>query len=96
MEQGAPLATIEADEANARARLVSPDVLLGHLPAGRLSEDGTRRVTHGNIVGPSHLTDGAPAIGAAWRVRLIDPAGRLVAVAERLGDGSLHPVVVLV
>jgi tRNA pseudouridine55 synthase len=96
VEQGAPLATIEAEQANARARLVSPDVLLGHMPAVRLSEDGTRRVTHGNFVGPSHLTDEAPPIVNAARVRLIDPAGRLLAVAERLGDGSLHPVVVLV
>ena len=95
MEQGAPLATIEAEGVNAGARLMSPEVLLGHMPAVRLSEDGTRRVTHGNIVGPSHLTDAAAIVEAA-RVRLIDPAGRLVAVAERLGDGSLHPVVVLV
>jgi tRNA pseudouridine55 synthase len=96
VEQAATLAAIEAEGTEAAGRLMPPDELLGHMPAVRLSEEGTRRATHGNVVGPAHLT-AVPAVNLQpARVRLIDPLGRLVAVADRLGDGSLHPVVVLV
>jgi tRNA pseudouridine55 synthase len=96
LEEATPLSTIEQEKAEAAARLVPSDALLGHLPALRLSEEGTRRAAHGNLVGPGHLTDGSANAAATDRLRLLDPAGRLVAVAERQVDGSLHPVVVLV
>jgi tRNA pseudouridine55 synthase len=96
VDQATVLSTIEQERAEAAARLVPSDVLLGHLPALRLSEEGTRRATHGNLVGPAHVTDASANVGTADRLRLLDPSGHLVAIAERLGDGSLHPVVVLV
>jgi len=50
---------------------------------------------HGNVVGPEHLENSwVAALGQAAAVRVLDDAGRLVAVATP-GGGSLHPVVVL-
>jgi len=96
VEQATALATIEHEGAEVAARLLPSETLLAHLPGLRLSEDGARRAAHGNLIGPAHLTEVSGTADGAERLRLLDPGGRLVAVAERQGDGSLHPVVVLV
>jgi tRNA pseudouridine55 synthase len=79
--------TLDRVESEGRARLTSPNDLLGHMPAVTLTEDGARRVFHGNPI--SDLASGAD------RVRLLDPAGALLAVAQRRPGGLLQPVVVL-
>jgi len=96
VEQATALATLEQERVEAGRRLVPGETILGHLPGLRLSEDGVRRAAHGNPIRPAHLIDVSGDIGGADRLRLLDPGGHLVAVAERQGDGSLHPVVVLV
>jgi tRNA pseudouridine55 synthase len=83
-------------------RLVPMDVLLPRVPAVRLTEEGRRRVTHGQEVAAPHLApdEAGPLVhadaGEGW-VRLLDAAGALVAVA-RPGSlpGSLHPAIVLI
>ena len=79
--------TLDRVEAEGTARLTSPNDLLGHMPAVTLTEDGARRVSHGN---PIRETG-----SGAERVRLLDPAGGLLAIAERRAGGLLQPVVVL-
>jgi tRNA pseudouridine55 synthase len=96
VDQATALSTIEADRVEAAARLLPGETLLGHLPGLRLSEEGARRAAHGNLIDPAHLADASATVGSAHRLRLLDAGGRLVAVAERQGNGSLHPVVVLV
>jgi tRNA pseudouridine55 synthase len=94
--QGAvPLASFTDDPAAALAGMVPVDRLLGGLPAAILTADGRRRAARGNLVGPAHLVRPA-SFGAAAHVRLLDQAGRLVAIARPTAEpGVLHPGVVL-
>lgn len=75
-------------------RLISPANALPHLPAVTVTEAGLNRAAHGNPLGPEHLTARWIPTAASGRVRILAPAGRLVALAESRG-GALHPVVVL-
>ncbi len=80
---------------NLEPRLISLADALPELPAVRLSDQGLIRVRHGNPVGPQ-LVAGAwvPAGLGLSKVRLLDDAGALVALADLRG-GLLHPAVVL-
>ena len=89
----APLGVVESEGAQAASRLVQGTRLLPHLPAVVLTERGLRRASHGNAVSPAEM-EGGRAEGAVCR--LFDAGGRLVAIAERRGDGLLHPTIVLV
>lgn len=86
---------LAANPGAARERAIPADRLLGGMPAARLTEEGSRWVSHGRAVGPAQLSGPVP-VGASW-VRLLEPGGGLVALA-RPGDppGSLHPSVVLI
>jgi tRNA pseudouridine55 synthase len=75
------------------SRLLTPAEALPHLAAVRVTDQGRRRVAHGNSVGPEHLGTDVP-LPAGPRVRVLGPAGDLLAVADVRG-GALHPVVVL-
>jgi tRNA pseudouridine55 synthase len=87
-----PLARLESPGA---ALLVPPAALLPTLPAVTPGADGLRRVQNGNTLAPGHL-DGPPRLlPPAGRVRILDGAGGLVAVAEMRPDGLLHPLLVL-
>jgi tRNA pseudouridine55 synthase len=84
-------------------RLVPMNRLLPHLPEVVLNDLGARRASHGNALGPGDLVSGCDGVGAGTiassgtdRLRLLDGAGSLIGLAERGGDGLLHPVVVLV
>jgi tRNA pseudouridine55 synthase len=79
--------TLDRVESEGTARLTSPNDLLGHMPAVTLTEESARRVFHGNPIRD-------PA-SAADRVRLLDPTGALLAIAEPRSGGLLQPVVVL-
>jgi tRNA pseudouridine55 synthase len=67
--------------------------LLGAWPEVRLTEEGLRRAGHGNSLGPQHLAGRPPE--RPGRVRVLDGAGELLAVAEERPDGLLHPLLVL-
>jgi tRNA pseudouridine55 synthase len=85
---------LEAPDA-ALDRLVPSRALLGHLEGCRLSEEGVRWALHGRDIQPGLLLDPPPPV-AEGPVRLLDPAGALVALGVvREPSGALHPVVVL-
>jgi tRNA pseudouridine55 synthase len=87
---------VTIDRMGEGAAVLELNDLLGDLPQATLAEHGVRRVGHGQAIGPRDLRGGLPAEGTGDRVRLLDGAGRLVAVATRGPDGLLHPQVVLV
>jgi tRNA pseudouridine55 synthase len=96
IDEAVPLDQVEAEGSKAARRLTPLTTLLDHLPALRLSEEGARRAAHGAAVAPWQITDGLAAAASTAQVRLLDPAGDLLAVADRGSDALLHPVVVLV
>jgi tRNA pseudouridine55 synthase len=76
-------------------RLIPPAEALPELPAVHLSDSGLVRARHGNPIGPQFVAGPwVPAGLGQARVRLLDPAGTLVALADLRG-GLLHPAVVL-
>jgi tRNA pseudouridine55 synthase len=97
------LDVIEAEGLHAARRLIPLDQLLPSMPSVVLSEEGVKRVRHGNAIAAHHFRlesmDAAivgPDIGQKARVRLMDASGSLLAIAAPEADGALHPVVVLV
>lgn len=77
-----------------RADLRPLETLLTDQPSVSLAADAAERVRHGQTVQAPRST----ALGTATHVRLLDPAGRLIAVATPGPDGAglaLQPVVVL-
>lgn len=81
-------------DVSAVARAFRPmERLLAGWRVAVLTNEGLRRASHGNEVGPAHL-DSVPA--ARQPIKLVDRTGRLVAVAEPASPGGWHPSVVLV
>jgi tRNA pseudouridine55 synthase len=79
----------------ARARMLPPDRLLGGLAGVVLTGQGVDRAFHGGPIGPALTVPPSAGAPSSGPVRLMDGAGRLVAVAERRPDGLLHPLVVM-
>jgi tRNA pseudouridine55 synthase len=75
-------------------RLLTMADALADCLAVRLTDRGLVRVLHGNPVGAEHLEVGALPPPSAGDVRLLGPAGELVAIAHSRG-GALHPVLVV-
>lgn len=93
LTRAVPAGELAANPAGALGRLVPPAALLPDLPAVHLTGPGARRAAHGAAVGPGDLRDpGLPQAGV--QVRLLDPDGALVAVAEARPP-TLHPLAVL-
>ena len=87
--------TLEAVERDGGAEGFVPiDALLPALPPVTVTERGARRAAHGNALAPDDLV--RPAVAAATHVRVLDPGGTLIGIAEETAAGLLHPVVVLV
>jgi tRNA pseudouridine55 synthase len=96
LERAVPLSTLRQDPAGALERLIPMEDLLPDFPGLRLNDAGCRRAAHGNPVGTAEASPGAggwPARNAL--VRLLDPAGRLLAIGRVGEGGALQPVVVL-
>ncbi len=88
------LDAVEREGGRASARLVPMERLLVTLPGVVLTERGLRRAAHGNTLSPGDFL--APPGGALeGRIRLLDPSGGLLGVAEPKPGGVLHPRVVL-
>ena len=84
--------------AAAKARLLPLEELLPGFPAAHLTDEGGRRVSHGQAIEPRHLQPGPTAVmpAAPW-VRLVGADGRLLAIGKgTAGVPSLHPAVVLI
>jgi hypothetical protein len=84
--------TLEALEAvgvdKLESVLISPTELVAHLRMVQLAAEEVQRVLNGRGV--------AVEAGIEGLVRLCDPGGKLVAIAEVNGfDGAAHPMVVL-
>ena len=97
LQAAVPLAQIVEKSAWVATQFVPMGSLLPSIPAVVVSDQGARRVAHGN---PLRVADMVPAAGLplpnAGRGRVLDERGRLLAVADRRGDGTLHPKIVLV
>ena len=97
LQAAVPLAQIVEKSAWVATQFVPMGSLLPSIPAVVVSDQGAHRVAHGN---PLRVADMVPAAGLplpnAGRVRVLDERGRLLAVADRRGDGTLHPKIVLV
>jgi tRNA pseudouridine55 synthase len=81
------------------SRVIPPAELLPGLPSVVLTSEGAVHASHGRPIGPAHIARSvAPA--AAY-VRLLDPGGRLVALAKPKHESQiggavlLHPGIVL-
>ncbi len=110
--QAMTLETMERDPQGAAAALVPLAAMLPRMPSVVLTADGVNRAAHGHHVGPAEMWAGQPSAPcsepsalvvqpADWRphpfVKLLDPLGDLVAVAQPAGAGGLlHPSIVLV
>jgi tRNA pseudouridine55 synthase len=91
--------SIATDPEAIRDRWIGTNELLGHLAAITVSEEGARRVAHGNTVSPEHIVRGeAPTVDSGHTVRLLDGSGSVLAIAERRGRAGavLQPLTVLV
>jgi tRNA pseudouridine55 synthase len=95
VSEAVALEAIEAAGADGVRWVIPMERLLPRIPAVRLTERGSNRVSHGNSVGPADFAEGAAPI-AAGPVRLIDAEGRLMAIGNATPDGLLRPSVVLV
>lgn len=91
-----PLDVIEREGAAAAARIVRLERVLLHLPGVVLTERGVRKARHGNLLEPGDVASGLLEARPGGRVRLLDPAGLLLAIAEPRETGALHPMIVLV
>lgn len=95
VEAALPLDQAERLGPGVADRLLTPADALPDLAAVRLTDSGLRRATHGNPVGPEHLSGRyVPPATDPRPVKVLAPDGRLVALARSRG-GALHPVVVL-
>jgi len=77
------------------ARLIGLNALLADMPAVTLTDEGMRRAGNGNTLAPAHLAAPLDWGSGEAKVRLLDPSGRLLSVADRRADGLLHPFLVL-
>jgi tRNA pseudouridine55 synthase len=89
------LEALEAAGDTIGGRLLDPNTLLADMAAVTPTEEGQRRAWNGNTLGPAHLQGPVASFSGEAKVRILGPAGALVAVAERRSDGLLHPLVVL-
>lgn len=75
-------------------QLIPLQHLLPNIPEAMVNPEGQRRVSHGQEIGPAHITSSYPN-NAIW-VRLLSQNGSLLALAKPgQAPGSLHPSVVL-
>jgi tRNA pseudouridine55 synthase len=107
IEQAVPLEELERDVDAAARRLIAMEDLLPSFPRVVLNERGAERVSHGNTIPQTDVTDNRPdqtspvvadaaETTAGGRVRLVDTAGRLLGIAERGAGNLLRPLIVLV
>ena len=90
---------LQRDPASAAARAVPLDRLLLDLPGARLTDEGRRRVSHGQDVDQAHVWPQDTTCletGPSQWVRLLDGGGHLLALGTpSRTPRALHPAVVL-
>ena len=104
LDDSIALDAAERDPAATIDRLIPLARMLPSLRAVALSPEGVRRACHGHDLGPADTEKGVGRLfqDAASKsppdpffVRLFDPAGDLIGIAEPATSGLLHPFVVL-
>ena len=95
-----PLSLVMSDPAAAVERMIGAERLLPELPGVTLTDEGLKRVGHGNVLrGGVDFTGALEADGgrdgAAARVRLLAAGGGLLGLGEPRPGGMIQPVVVL-
>jgi tRNA pseudouridine55 synthase len=95
VEEAIALETAERAGPDALRYLVPMNRLLEDYPAVVVNPRGLKRATHGNALGPEDLSSPPPAASIP-KARVVDEDGALLAIAEPVSGGLLHPVVVLV
>ena len=100
LERAVTLDALAGDGVETAQQLVALADLLPDLPAVVVTERGSQRAAHGNLLRAADIEIGArsrPVLpAAAQRVRVLDAAGTLLAIAEVAPGGALHPRIVLV
>jgi tRNA pseudouridine55 synthase len=97
LDQAVALDDLDRNPGVAAARLIPLGALVPELPAVGVNDRGVTRVSHGNSLSPEHLVKPESGLLAAGsRVRVLDAAERLLAIAEAGSDGLLRPSIVLV
>jgi tRNA pseudouridine55 synthase len=95
VDDAMPLDAAERDPGAAVERVIPLSQMLRHFPGVELTADGVRRARNGQDVGQG-FGIGDSGFGSLSFVRLLDPAGELVGIAEPTSvAGLLHPFVVL-
>jgi tRNA pseudouridine55 synthase len=107
LDRALPLDSIEQDPQRAAASVIPLSGMLPEFASVSLTSDGVRHAAHGRDLGPGDISGDLPShvipptAASDPRVeqtfvRLVDPAGNLVAVGTRAREsGLLHPAVVL-
>jgi tRNA pseudouridine55 synthase len=80
---------------SSRNELVPMGQCLTGLPAVVVTEEGRQAVTHGRPLAPSHAVSGFPEGRSAGRVRILDAAGELLALAVPEDARGFGPETVL-
>ena len=97
LEDAISLAAAEADPRQAMDRVIPLARMLPRLAPIVLTAEGVRRAGDGRDLGPAEVERGARPEPYPSFVRLLDPEGELVGIAEpATAEGLLHPSVVLV
>ena len=109
LDHAITLDAAERDPAGAAAAVVPPAGMLLNVAAIVLTASGVERVTHGRDIDPRDRSTTEPSVlnpEPSFQpsvvtphpiVRLLDPAGNLIAIGRPVGAGGLlHPSVVLV
>ena len=105
LDQAVTLDAAERDPQSAAAAIVPLARMLPGLASAVLTVEGVNRAVHGCDLGPGDLSVSEPSalspqpsgLGSQPFVKLLDPGGALVAIAQPTGAGGfLHPSVVLV
>jgi tRNA pseudouridine55 synthase len=95
LDRAVPVELLATNPNGARDAMIPMHDLLGHLAALIVSDEGARRVAHGNSLTPNHIVSATGSATGSGPVGLFDASGTLLAVAERRSDASLHPLTVL-
>jgi tRNA pseudouridine55 synthase len=108
LDQAITLDAAERDPERAAAAVIPLAGMLLEVAAVVLTAEGINHVIHGRDIDPRSASVAEPAalspqpslqpsaLSLQPFVRLLDPAGELIAIARRTGSGALHPSVVLV
>jgi tRNA pseudouridine55 synthase len=96
VDDAMPLDAAERDPGAAAERVIPLSQMLRRFPVVELTADGVRRARNGQDLGPAACESLIPNPKSLSFVRLLDPAGELVGIAEPTSvAGLLHPFVVL-